>query len=327
MRRYASILLAGSVVLFSVVASAAPTQAPADSPQSVITGPIDESQLVTLTGNTTPAARRAQNDRGPVADNLAFDHLLLTLKPAPETEARLENLIDEMHRQGSSEYHHWLTPKQLGERFGAAPQDREIIQHWLESHGFSINRIYQSGMVIDFAGTAAQIREAFHTEVHNLVLPNGEKHIANIRDPQIPSALAPAIQGVASLHDFFPKSRAMQLGPVSYDPATYTWHPHFNVKYQGQTLHTVSPYDFATIYNVLPLWQRGFTGKGVTIALVEDSNLLHASDWTAFRNVFGLKDFKDGNFKQIYPNCTNPGQKRRRNRGRPRCGVVERERS
>jgi subtilase family serine protease len=308
MRRYASILLVISVVLFSGVTFAGPLQAPADGPKSVITGPIDESQLVTLTGNTTPAALRAQNDRGPVADNLIFDHLLLTLKPAPETEARLEKLIDEMHHQDSAEYHHWLTPRQLGERFGAAPQDRDTIQHWLESHGFSINRVYQNGLVIDFAGTAAQIRETFHTDIHNLVLPNGEKHIANMRDPQIPAALAPAIEGVASLHDFFPKSRAMQLGPVSYDMVTHEWHPHFNVKIQGQTFHTVSPYDFATIYNLLPLWQRGFTGKGVTIALVEDSNLLHASDWNSFRDVFGLKGFKDGNFKQIYPNCTNPGQ-------------------
>jgi len=308
MRRYASILLVISVVLFSGVTFAGPLQAPADGPKAVITGPIDESQLVTLTGNTTAAALRAQNDRGPVADNLVFDHLLLTLKPAPETEARLEKLIDEMHHQDSAEYHHWLTPRQLGERFGLAPQDRDTIQRWLEAHGFSINRVYQNGLVIDFAGTAAQIRETFHTDIHNLVLPNGEKHIANMRDPQIPAALAPAIEGVASLHDFFPKSRAMQLGPVSYDMVTHEWHPHFNFKIQGQTFHTVGPYDFATIYNLLPLWQRGFTGKGVTIALVEDSNLLHASDWNSFRDVFGLKDFKDGNFKQIYPNCTNPGQ-------------------
>ena len=174
--------------------------------------------MVTLAGNTTAAALSVKNDRGPVADNLPFDHLLLTLKPAPETEARLEKLIDEMHRQDSPEFHRWLTARQLGERFGLAPQDRETIQRWLEAHGFSINRVYQNGLVIDFAGTAAQIRETFHTQIHNLVLPNGEKHIANIRDPQIPAALAPAIEGIASLHDFFPKPHALQLGPVSYDP-------------------------------------------------------------------------------------------------------------
>ena len=175
-------------------------------------------------------------------------------------------------------------------------------------HGFSVNRAYQNGLVIDFAGTAAQIREAFHTEIHNLDLPNGEKHIANIRDPQIPAALAPAIEGIASLHDFFPRSHAMQLGQVSYNRATNAWQPHFNVKYDGQVFHTVSPYDFDTISNVLPLWKRGFTGKGVTIALVENSNLAHESDWRSFRETFGLSSFTAGNFKQVYPDCPSPGQ-------------------
>ena len=271
-------------------------------------GTIDESRLVTLTGNTTPAAQRAQNDRGPVADNLLFEHLLLVLKPAPETEAQLKGLIDAMHDRKSPEFHHWLTPQQLGERFGLAIQDRETIQRWLESHGFAINRVYQNGLFIDFAGTAAQIRETFHTEVHNLVLPSGEKHVANMSDPQIPAVLAPAIEGVASLHDFAPRSHALQLGPVSYSFATHEWTPHFNVKYMGETFHTVSPYDFNTIYNVLPLWQRGFTGKGVMIALVEDSNLAHESDWSSFRKTFGLTGFTDATFKQVYPNCKNPGQ-------------------
>ncbi|MGA2966531.1 MAG: protease pro-enzyme activation domain-containing protein [Terriglobales bacterium] len=305
MRRCASALCVGLVVLCAVAAFA---QGPSDSPKPIVTGPIDETQLVTLAGNTTPAALRPQNDRGPVADNLLFDHLLLTLKPAPETEARLAKLIDQMHRRNSPEFHRWLTPQQLGERFGAAPQDRGTIQRWLESHGFTVNRVYQNGLVIDFSGTAAEVREAFHTEVHNLVLPNGEKHIANMRDPQIPAALAPAIEGIVSLHDFFPSSRAVPLGPVADETADRGLRPRFNIKYQGQTFHAVGPYDFATIYNVLPLWDRGFTGKGVTIALVEDSSLAHESDWSSFRNVFGLKDFTDGNFQQIYPNCKDPGQ-------------------
>jgi subtilase family serine protease len=310
MRCCASILVLCSVALCSL-ASFAGTPAPTGiaGPKPIITAPIDESQLVTLPGNTTAAALNASYDRGPVADSLTFDHVLLTLKPAPETEARLEKLIDEMHHQDSPNFHRWLTPQQLGERFGLAPQDRETIQRWLQAHGFSINRVYQNGLIIDFAGTAAQVREAFHTEVHNLVLPNGEKHIANISDPQIPAALAPAIEGIASLHDFFPKPHAIQLGQVSYNSATHEWQPHFNVKVKGQTLHTVSPYDFDIIYNVLPLWERGFTGKGVTIALVEDgTNLAHASDWKEFRATFGLKGFTYGNFKQIYPNCKNPGQ-------------------
>jgi subtilase family serine protease len=283
-------------------------QAPVGQLWPVITDPIDESQLVTLVGNTTPAALETANDHGPVADSLVFDHLLLVLKPAPGSEARLEKLIDAMHDRHSPEFHRWLTAQQFGERFGLAMADRETLARWLESHGFSLNRVYQNGLVIDFRGTAAQIRQAFHTEVHNLVLANGEKHIANIRDPQIPAALAPAVVGVASLHDFFPRSHALELGPVSYNSGTNQWLPHFTVTSGSTTFHAVSPYDLATIYNILPLWRRGFTGKGITIATVEVSNLAHPYDWDSFRSSFGLEQFKAGNFKQIYPNCTNPGQ-------------------
>jgi len=303
MRPFVSIL-ALSLVTFCSICMCAQD----DRVQPIITRPIDESQLVTLAGNTTPAALEPENDRGPVADNVLFDHLLLVLKSAPESEVRLEKLIDRMHDPNSPEFHRWLTPQQLGERFGLAAVDRITLERWLQSHGFTVNHVYQNGLIIDFAGTAAQIRDAFHTEVHNLVLPNGDKHIANMSDPEIPAAIAPAVEGVALLHDFFPQPHSFQLGPVSYDSVSHKWSPRFTVGYKGNTYYTVSPYDFDIIYNVLPLWQRGFTGKGVTIAVVEDSNLAHPSDWDTFRKTFDLDGFKAGNFKQIHPNCTNPGQ-------------------
>ncbi len=270
---------------------------------------VDETHLVTLAGNTPPAASNAANDRGAVADDLRLEHLLLVLKRPPAVEARLAALIDAMHDPKSPEFHRWLSPQQLGDDFGAAPLDVDGVTQWLASHGATVNRVYRNGIVVDFSATAGQIRDTFHTEIHKLVLANGEQHIANVSDPRIPAALAPAVEGVARLHDFFPKSRAVMKGPVAYDAATGKWTPHFNVPAGGGTdYHVVGPYDFAAIYNLLPLWGRGFTGKGVTIALVEDSNLVHPGDWTTFRHTFGLDAFKGATFSQVYPGCQNPGQ-------------------
>jgi hypothetical protein len=298
--------------LFAVILSLTPlllwTTGAMAQTKAILTAPIVEAERVVLEGNTPPAALQAENDRGPVADAMQFDHMLLALKRTPEIEASLQKLIDDMHNPALPQYHQWLTPQQIGTSFGLAHDDLQVIQSWLGSHGFSVNRVYSNGLVIDFSGTAAQIREAFHTELHNVVLPTGERHIANIRDPEIPAALAPAVQGVASLHDFFPRSHSVHLGPVSYNRSTNTWTPHFNINIDGFVYHTLAPYDFATIYDLLPLWKRGFTGKGVTIAAVEDSNLLHPSDWGTFRKTFGLDKFTQGNFKQIYPGCENPGQ-------------------
>ena len=40
--------------------------------------------------------------------------------------------------------------------------------------------------------SAGRVRSAFHTEIHNLEVA-GQKHIANMSDPKIPAALAPAV--------------------------------------------------------------------------------------------------------------------------------------
>jgi len=281
--------------------------APAAEREPLITSAIDDTQLITLGGNTPPAALVPGNDRGAVSDEMRFAHLLLLLKRDPQTEERLQQLIGAMHDPRAPQFHHWLTPEQLGAQFGAHPSDLASIRKWLESHGFTINQVYRSGLLLDFSGTARQIRETFHTEIHQLVLAGGERHLANVRDPQIPAALAPAVEGVP-LHDFFARPRLRRLDPVSFDHAIGRWQPHFNLPYQGFEYRVVGPYDFATIYNLLPLWQQGFTGKGVTIATVEDSNLAHPSDWTTFRHTFGLNGFRQGNFRQVYPGCDNPGQ-------------------
>jgi subtilase family serine protease len=279
----------------------------AQEQKRLITEKIDESKLATLGGNTTPAAARADFDRGAVPDDTRFEHLLLLLKRDPDTEARVKQQIDAMHDPASPQFHRWLTAEQFGARFGVHPQDSEAIQEWLKSHGFTVNQAYKNGLLLDIAGSAKQIRDTFHTEMHNLVLPNGDKHIANIRDPQVPAALAPAIEGMP-LHDFFRRPRVTKMKPVSFNHDSGKWQPHFTLPFDGVDLFVVAPFDFATIYNLTPLWNQGFTGKGVTIATVEDTNLAHPSDWSTFRKTFGLDAFKQGNFRQIYPGCKNPGQ-------------------
>jgi hypothetical protein len=90
-------------------------------------------------------------------------------------------------------------------QFGPVPSDIQQITGWLQGHGFSVNTVYPSGMTIDFSGTAGQVAAAFHTAIHYLDV-GGVTHFANMSDPQIPAALAPAVVGVVSLHNF--RSRA-----------------------------------------------------------------------------------------------------------------------
>src|SRR5580698_4759898 len=160
----------------------------AQSPHPQITESIDETKLVSLPGNTTPAAALAENDRGAVADDFRLDHILILLKRDSQSEADLRDHIDAMHNPASPDYHHWLTPEQLAARYGVHPQDLDTVQRWLTSRGLTINQTYKNSMVIDVSATAAHVRDTFRTEIHNLTLANGDRHIANMSDPQIPAA-------------------------------------------------------------------------------------------------------------------------------------------
>lgn len=262
----------------------------------LITQPINDNQLVTLAGNTRPEAIGA-NDRGPVSDSMLISHMLLQLQRSAQQEQALEALIDGMHNPASANYHHWLTPAQFGSQFGLSQHDLTAIAGWLSSQGFTVNSIYPSGMLIDFSGTAGQVRAAFHTEIHNLLV-NGSPHIANMGDPRIPAALAPAISGIFSLHNFSPT-------PM-YRLRDYTVPQGFFTSY------LVGPGDVATIYGANPLFRNGIAGQGQTVAVVEDSDLFNPADWTAFRSTFGLSRF-GGQLVTVNPpssgqnNCADPG--------------------
>jgi hypothetical protein len=167
-----------------------------------ITQQIDENNRVKLFGNTRPEANR-KNDRGAVPDSFGIDHMFLLLQRSPDREQKLNKLIGELNDRKSANFHHWLTAGEFGQRFGVAPEDIGTVTAWLESHGFTVNKVYASQILIDFSGTAAQLREAFHTEIHQLDV-NGEQHISNMSDPEIPAALAPVVKGIASLNDFKP---------------------------------------------------------------------------------------------------------------------------
>jgi subtilase family serine protease len=186
-------------LLFSTVAFGQGSTSP--KPE-LITESVNNDQRIALTGNTRPEANAA-NDRGIVKDSMPMEHLTLQLKRPAELQKALDQYTEDSQNKTSPNYRKWLTAEEFGERFGLADSDIKKLTTWLESQGFTVNIVYVNKVVIDFSGTAGHVKRAFGTEVHNLDV-NGVHHIANMRDPQIPSALAPAVAGISGLHDFAP---------------------------------------------------------------------------------------------------------------------------
>jgi pseudomonalisin len=264
-----------------------PTQPPFIQVKDRITSYIDDDQRVTLRGNVHPLAQ-AQYDAGAVAPDFPMEHMLLTLLPDSTQQDILNQLVEAQNNPESPYYHQWLTPEQYGERFGVSDSDAAQVVAWLQEQGMQVEEFTAGRRSIIFTGTAAQVQATFHTPIHIYKIGD-EVHHANVNDPEIPAALVQVVGGVVSLHDFHSEPMHGMVRKPAPDLSS------------GGAYY-LAPADFATIYDLNPLYQQSINGNGQSIAIVARSNI-NIADVRQFRTFFGLP----ANDPQIVVNGTDPG--------------------
>jgi subtilase family serine protease len=271
---------AGTAIFFG----AALLATAASQPQRRVRGNISDNQTFTLTGNVRPMLAQTQ-DQGEVDGSLPLTRMTIhfTLSAAQLTDQ--QQLLKQQVTRHATEYHKWLTPEEYGARFGVNSADIEQITAWLAQQGFSNIEASRSRSSISFSGNAAQAQNAFHTSIHHYLTSDGKTHFANASDPVLPSALQGMVAGIRGLNDLHPKPHAR---------------PHFTSSISGN--HFLTPDDFATIYDIQPLYGAGIDGTGQKIAIVGQSDIA-LSDIEAFRTAAGLPQ----NDPQVILTGTDPG--------------------
>jgi len=250
-----------------------------------VTSAVDATQRVPLSASrakwTAPA-----NDEGAVPDDLPLTHLALNLKRSPQRQQAFEQFLREQQDPASPDYHNWLTPSEVGERFGVSQHDLDVTSEWLRAQGLRVDAISSSRTRIRFSGDAGAVAAAFATELRYYRVGT-EKRIANASDAQVPAALADAISGVTGLESvrFHPAShmsapRIRALDRASPQPA--------GTSCSGDDCsYVVFPADFDVIYNVKPVRQQGIDGTGQKIAVVGRSRV-YEPDVRSFQQMAGL---------------------------------------
>lgn len=253
---------------------------------------IDDSDRVRVRGNVHPFAKD-QYRVAASARNLQMEKMVLVLKRSPQKQAELDALIAQQHDPSSPLYQKWLTPEEFGQRFGLSDDDLSSITEWLESQGFAIDEVAKGRGWINFSGNVDQVERAFRTQMDDFMV-NGRRHHANISDPTIPRALVDIVHGVLTLHDFRkePANTGFSKVPAQESIPEYT----------SGSSHYLAPADFATIYNLKPLYNSSINGSGQTIAIVGRTEIKLA-DVQYFRSYFGLP----ANDPVFVNNGTSPG--------------------
>jgi uncharacterized protein (TIGR03437 family) len=259
----------------------------ATAQQNRITRPVNRGERFTLTGHIHPKATAA-NDRGRVAGSLQLSYVTLSLAHSPSQQADLRKLLADQQNPSSPDYHRWLTPEEYADRFGVSQSDMDKITSWLRGEGLTIANVARGRSWVAVNGSAAQVEAAFQTELHEYVV-NGQTHFANATDPSVPAAIGPVVLGIRGLHNF-------RMRPLNIKP-----------RYNSIAIcggNCLAPADFATIYNIGPLYAKGIDGTGQKIA-VAGQTAIDPSDVATFRSNYGLP----ANPPQIklIPNSPDPG--------------------
>lgn len=264
-------LLIAATAAAATAAAGQSAPAPAGGQRAVPV--IDDADRMVLPGNVPPLAL-SELDLGRSDPNLPLERMILLLELRPGAGARLEQLLAEQQRPGSPRYHQWLTPEEFGAELGLADADIRLVTGWLEAHGFTVEEVARGRGSINFSGTAAQVEEAFATEMHDYLV-EGTIHHSNATEPSLPRGFAGLVHGVVSLNSF-------PLRPLHTDLRTIS-----APEYTFGGNHYLAPADFATIYGIASAQSAGTNGNGQTIAIIARTDIMVA-DVQAFRTTFGL---------------------------------------
>src|SRR6185503_12914431 len=96
---------------------------------------LGASAQAAVTATTRAAWARQESDAGAVNPALRLTHLTLILKRPAERQRAFEDLLRAQVDPASPQFHHWLSPGEVGERFGAMPGDVAMVSGWLRDQG------------------------------------------------------------------------------------------------------------------------------------------------------------------------------------------------
>jgi hypothetical protein len=274
---------ATAVFLSSPTPTAGPGAAGTSTPQPV---PIRVAPAFSL-----PSGVRDEGPLSPTSD------LTVAVGVASQDPAGLVAYLRSEYAQGTPRPSAFLSPTTLAERFGASESALSAARAYFEAEGLAVN-VSADRLVLYASGPSGRVATAFSTTFDSYRTSSGAVFFDHPDAASLP-ALAPwtGAMGLGDSDPIVPSlARLSDLTPVVGPAASC----------DGSGFILI-PCQVATAYNLTPLLDRGDTGAGVRIGVVdaytslEDSGEL-ASDLATFDAEYGLPT---GNLSFVYPVPTN----------------------
>ena len=185
-------------------------------------------------------------------------HFAISLLPSDPVG--LQKFVDQVSNPWSPNFRQFLTPEQVGERFGPSQADVDATVSFLTSNGFTVSDVAKNRLVIVADGTADQVSSAFHTNLGWLsrVDSNGLPgfYRTNLTPLQMPTNLVTKVQSIDGIDTSIqrrPHATTTQLNPTLFR-ACYNASTSYGAGFYGQGVHiAIANWDGYRLDNI-PYW-------------------------------------------------------------------------
>ena len=242
----------------------------------------DLKRLVQVT-TLAPAWVKAATDQGPVAPSTVV-RLTFVLARAPEVEKAFQQLLADQQNPASPRFHQWMTPQQIGSKYGVTAHDLQVLTGWAASQGMVLKEVASSGTFVTVEAPAATMESALHTRFHAYApaIAGETQRVAAAVAPSLPAPLLAIVRSISGLYDA-PLRPLHAVRTVAIRPRI-SGSPVMPLATEGNGIHLLSPSDFDVIYGIFGAAGAGIDGTGQRIAILGESRV-QATDITAFESL------------------------------------------
>ena len=224
------------------------------------------------TGLAGPASKAV--DAGSLSAAQANQSISVTIALKLSDLAGAESMMQRLVTPGDAMYQKFLTPAQVEAQFGPNESDVARVIAQLSASGLAVERT--TSTTLTATGKAAAMEQAFHTSLHQFVMPATAKHAsftfrAAKTAPVVPESIAAAVRGVIGLNDNPVFSPHLKFAPATLGGSPVIRNPGSTSGVDTES-GALTVKDFATLYDVNPLYAKGITGKGRTVGIVTLAN-------------------------------------------------------
>ncbi|MCQ8277172.1 S53 family peptidase [Acetobacteraceae bacterium KSS8] len=182
------------------------------------------------------------------------------------------------------QFHKFLTREEFVKRFAPTDADIAKVESALTQLGYTIDSVFPNHLAIQVIAPAGTTEAALGVKLKRMTV-NGRTGMVPTGVPTLPASIRDLVRGVGGLNTLHLAHPLKRSSAIAGQATTTKFVAGATLT--GGKPGSYLPQDFATRYNVNPIYANGFTGRGATIGIITLANF-YPSDAYTFWKAAGL---------------------------------------